>query len=57
MAKSIEEQSKKEIAKRVITPTRKYFLPTKGVTVEAADEAEAVKKANKKDEEVGDVDA
>lgn len=49
MAKDVKEegQSVEDIAKKVITPTRKYFLPSEGKTVEAESLAEAIKKENK----------
>jgi len=56
MKKSIEETSKKEIAKKVMTPKRRYFAPSLGRSVEARDLAEAEQLINdsKKDNEAGD---
>lgn len=35
MPDSIDEQPKAKIAKKLVTPTRKYFLPSRGKEVEA----------------------
>jgi hypothetical protein len=50
-----EEQPKKQIANKVITPKRKYFVPSTGRTVEAESLADAVTESEKtKQEKVGD---
>ncbi len=50
-----DEQPKKAMAKRVITPKRKYFLPFEGKTFEADDLADVEKQLTKEKElEVGD---
>lgn len=50
--KSTDELPKKEVAKKVITAKRRYFLPTHGISVEAESVEEAVTKVkgNKKKE-------
>jgi hypothetical protein len=50
-----EEQPKKTIAKKLITPKRKYFVPTHGM-IEATNLADVEKQLSKKekDEKVGD---
>jgi hypothetical protein len=55
MAKTTEEKSKKTIAKRVITPKRRYFVPNHG-EVEAEDltRVEAKLKQVNKKAEAGD---
>jgi hypothetical protein len=51
-----DEKPKRSIAKRVVTPKRKYFVPEHGVTVEANDVTDAVEQAKKlKQEKEGDV--
>lgn len=48
-----DEQPKKETAKKVVTPKRKYFFPDHSVEVEADSQDEAVKlatKSNKQEE-------
>ncbi|WP_427007196.1 hypothetical protein [Pseudarthrobacter sp. H2] len=53
---SPDEQPKKTMAKRVITPKRKYFLPFEGKTLDAEDLADVEKQLIKEKElEVGDV--
>ena len=50
MAKTIEEKSKKTIARQVVTPKRRYFVPNHG-EVEAKDLTDVevkLKQANKK---------
>ena len=42
-----DEQPKKVVAKRVITPKRRYFVPEHGVSIEAVDQADADKKVKK----------
>lgn len=55
-SKSAEEKPKNEVAKRVVTPKRKYFFPEEGVTVEAEDSVEAATKLKKsKQVKEGDV--
>lgn len=56
MTKSKDESIRKKRAEGVIAPTRKYFSPYQGKTVEAADVEQAKKLVNeeKKDNEVGD---
>lgn len=44
--KTTDETSKKRIAKRVVTPKRRYFVPKAGVSVEADDAASAIKGAS-----------
>ncbi|MEA9986254.1 hypothetical protein [Subtercola sp. RTI3] len=44
---NIEEQSKNEIAKNVVTAKRRYFLPHHGVSIEAETPEEAVAEYNK----------
>ncbi len=53
--KSADEQPKKAIAKRVITPKQRYFFPSHGLSIEAESNEKAVeqfKKLTKK--KVGD---
>lgn len=38
---SPDEQPKKKVAKRVITPKRLYFMPEHGINIEARDAVEA----------------
>jgi hypothetical protein len=53
-----DEHPKNDIAKRVITPKRRYFMPEAGVSVEAESTEDAIKQLeklkSKKAEEVGD---
>lgn len=50
-----DEQPKKALPKRVITPKRKYFLPFEGKTFDADDLADVEKQLIKEKElEVGD---
>lgn len=51
--KSADEHSKDKIAKRVVTPKRRYFLPEAGREVEA-EELANVQEALNKEAEVGD---
>lgn len=41
-----EELSKREVAKEVITPKKRYFFPEEGKSVEAETQEEAEKKLN-----------
>lgn len=60
MSKKNDPKSNREVGQSVISPTRKYFAPTLGQTVEAADYDQAVSKLNVKldgeqeDQEAGD---
>jgi hypothetical protein len=56
MTNSKEDSIRKKRAEGVVAPTRKYFSPYQGKTVEAADltEAKSLVNEEKKDEEVGD---
>lgn len=56
--KSSDEQPKRKIAERVVTPKRKYFVPALGETVEATDAETAVEEARKavKKREAGDAE-
>lgn len=49
--KSADEQSKKEVAEKVVTPKQKYFFPKYGKTVEATSLAEATKEVEKAEKE------
>lgn len=54
-----DEQPKKRVAKRVVTPKRLYFMSEHGINIEATDAAEANELLRKqlkatKDEEVGE---
>lgn len=42
-----DEKPRKEIAKQVITPKRKYFLPSTGATIEGETLEDAVAKTKK----------
>lgn len=44
--KTADENSKAKIAKRVVTPKRRYFMPAAGVSVEADDITKATKAAD-----------
>ena len=48
MGKNVDEKPKQEIAKEVITPKRKYFLPESGEVKEADSIEEATKKKGDK---------
>ena len=52
--KAADENSKAKIAKRVVTPKRRYFIPAAGVSVEADDMEKALKAAEKPKQESGD---
>lgn len=49
--KTIEEQSKEDVAKKVITPKRRYFVPSVRRTVEAENVAEVAKQVTEKKED------
>lgn len=49
MGKNVEQKPKVEIAKEVVTPKRKYFMPEQGKVVEADSIEEAVKNSEKGD--------
>lgn len=54
-----DEQPKRRVARRVMTPKRRYFVPEHGVSVKAenVDKAvEAARKAVTKKEKVGDAE-
>jgi hypothetical protein len=51
MNKTPEEEPREEIAKKVITKKRQYFMPGKGKSVEAASIEEAINKVTEKDED------
>lgn len=40
-----DEQPKKKVAKKVVTPKRRYFVPEHGVSVKATSHEDAVKQA------------
>ena len=42
---SADEQPRAEIARKVVTAKRRYFLPEYGLSVDANDVADAVRKA------------
>lgn len=46
-SKSADEQPKEEVAKRVISSKRRYFVPEHGISVEADSPEEAAKAAAK----------
>ena len=48
--KSADETSKRKIARRVVTPKRRYFMPAAGQSVEADDMNKAVKQLTTKQE-------
>lgn len=50
MDKSADEEPKTKIAKRVMTPTRKYFVPSHGVEVVADSVDKAIELADATDE-------
>lgn len=50
---SPDEQPKRRIAKKLVTPKRRYFVPSRGVSVEASD-ARAAAKAGTKQVKAGD---
>lgn len=56
MSNTVDEQPKKDIAKKVITPKRKYFSPDVMASVEAEsfDDAVSETKKLKPEEKVGD---
>jgi len=43
--KSPDEQPKRKIASRVITPKQRYFVPSQGISVDAESAEKAVKAA------------
>jgi hypothetical protein len=45
---SADEQPKRQIAKRVVAEKRRYFVPEYGISVDAVDADDAVKKAKTK---------
>lgn len=52
--KSADEEPKEQVAKRVVAPKRRYFMPQTGESVFATSVEDAVKRASKGQE--GDVE-